>query len=134
MEKLVLENLDRAKYFALFATFNSIKVDQSKEKISLSAPFIVSNDKFLRDAIGQCKKLKLPFRLVGFFQPLNEKKLDSVFLNTPKQLTSVGRGFDAIRGELFNIAREMKIELLYQGFLQPVNEENENENGISETE
>lgn len=115
--------------FALLSTYSKIKFDDGSEKVSLSAPFIVSNDKFLQDTFNQCRKLKLDFRLVGFFQPLldNEKEvLSSVFINTWKvgedgyaeffDLSSKGRQFVSFRNRLFECADRLGFELLYQGF------------------
>lgn len=106
------------KYFALFATYRDVEVnDQSF--VSLSAPVIVSNDNFLRDAIGQAKKLKFPLKLVGYFQPLLEDGKDSeVFIGVPDGFSTDGIGFNTVRNRLFDDARSRGIELLYQGFLE----------------
>lgn len=45
--------------FALVSTYNKIKFDDGSERISLSAPFIVSNDGMLSKTFNECRKLKL---------------------------------------------------------------------------
>lgn len=115
--------------FALFSTYNKIKFDDGSERISLSAPFIVSTDGMLSKTFSECRKLKLPFRLVGFFNPLllNEKdKLSSeVLLNPgkdkdgkPFNISSAGVSFPVLRDRLFECANQFGFELLYQGFNQ----------------
>lgn len=124
--------------FALFSTYNKIKFDDGSERLSFSAPFIVSNDNMLSRTIAECRKLKLPFRLVGFFRPLveNERAVrNELFLNTWRigedglpcfgEVVSAGNQFAKIRSDLFEFADKCGFELLYQGFLDWKKEQND---------
>lgn len=84
--------------FALFSTYNKIKFDDGSERISLSAPFIVSTDGMLSKTFSECRKLKLPFRLVGFFNPLILNDKDKLCIEV---MRNPGKDQD---GKPFNIS------------------------------
>lgn len=113
--------------FALVSTYNKIKFDDGSERISLSAPFIVSNDGMLSKTFNECRKLKLPFRVIGFFNPLllnkNELLSNEVLFNLgedqdgkPICISSPGVSFAVFRDRLFECAAQRGFELLYQGY------------------
>ena len=127
--------------FALLATENKIKFEDGSEKISLSAPIIVSNDHMLSKVFADCRKLKLAFRLVGFFEPLLDNDPDT--LSKPfyelryedgKSFAVCSRGvsFAVFRDRLFECADKCGFELLYQGFLdwqKQKNDKGDSDNG-----
>lgn len=116
----------KKQVFPLLATENKIKFEDGSEKISLSAPIIVSNDSMLSRVFADCRKLKLAFRLIGFFQPLlsnNPETLSKPFEELrysdgqPFSVCSRGVSFAVFRNRLFECADKCDFELLYQGFL-----------------
>lgn len=114
--------------FPMLSTYNKIKMDDGSERIAFSAPFIVSNDGLLSKTFAECRKLKLDFRLVGFFDPLVNNDRDSLcsaFIAPGKdvyeqfnRVHSAGIPFAVFRDRLFECADKCGFELLYQGFNQ----------------
>lgn len=110
------------RYFPMFSTFQPIRdyveTENGAEKfLGLSAPFPISGEKQLTNAIANAKTAGLSVLFVGFFDPLGE--LDEKQSITKGGFYSVRTlipvdSAESFRSDLLDLSRRRGVPLLYR--------------------